>query len=236
MKPIKKRIAIFGLSALLISATGAALACGGPKGHHGHDRDNSPMAALSQLEDLTDEQKDQLREIRKTSRKSMRDLRRAMHDNRDELHDAMDDNADLETIRRLANKQGEQTARMIVLRAEIRDKINTVLSEAQQKQLSDLRDQGKGFDRPRNEMDQRPAGGDSRHNRGCANAAPQKQFSGPGDQGRGCGQARHGMNQRPACGAPQQYQRCANAAPQAQFYGHPYQGMGYGQPCSGMNF
>jgi Spy/CpxP family protein refolding chaperone len=236
MKPIQKRIAIFGLSALLISVAGAALAFGGPKGDHGFDRDSSPMAALTQLEDLTDEQKDQLREIRKAARKAMRDLRHAMRDNRDELHDAMDDNADLETIRRLADKQGKQTARMIVLRAEIRDKINAVLNEAQQKQLSDLRDQGRGFGHSRHGMSHRSAGRDSRQNQRCANAAPQKQYSGLPYQGRGFGHSCGGMNQRPACGDSRQNQWRASAAPQEQFYGLPYQDRGYGYPCHGMNF
>jgi Spy/CpxP family protein refolding chaperone len=145
-------MAVIGLSALLISGAGTALAFGGPKGHHGCDRDGSPMAALTQLEDLTDAQRDQLREIRKAARKAMREMRHAMRDNRDELHDAIDDNANLETIRRLAGKQGEQSARMIVLRAEIREKINTVLSETQQKQLSELRSQGRGFGHPRHGM------------------------------------------------------------------------------------
>jgi protein CpxP len=151
MKAIQKRMAVIGLSALLISGAGTALAFGGPKGHHGCDRDgrHSPMAALSQLEDLTDEQKDQLREIRKAARDAMRDARDEMRDNREALHDAMVDNADLETIRQLADKQGDRIARMIVLRAEIRDNINSVLTEAQQEQLSDLRGPGRGFGHPR---------------------------------------------------------------------------------------
>jgi protein CpxP len=156
MKPIQKRIAIFGLSALLISGAGSALAFGGHKGHHGCDRGGSPspMAALTQLEDLTDEQKDQLREIRSMARDAMRKARNEMRDNREELHDAMIDNADLETIRGLAEKQGDHITRMIVLRAEIRGKIDSVLTEDQQKQLSDMRGLGKGFGHhPRQGMD-----------------------------------------------------------------------------------
>jgi Spy/CpxP family protein refolding chaperone len=222
MKPIKKQIAIFTLSALLISSTGLAFAFGGAKGHHGYDRGSSPMAALSQLEDLTDEQKDQLSEIRKTTRKSMRELRRAMRDNREDLRDAMDENADLETIRGLADKQGKQTARMIVLRAEIRDKVNAVLSEAQQKKLTDLRDQGRGFGRPRHTMNDRSASGASRNNQGYAGWAQQEQFSGPRDQGRGYGPAGYGMNYRPACGDSRYNQQSAGAAPQELFYDLPY--------------
>jgi Spy/CpxP family protein refolding chaperone len=222
MKPIKKQIAIFTLSALLISGTGLAFAFGGPKGHHGYDRGSLPMAALSQLEDLTDEQKDQLSEIRKTTRKSMRELSRAIRDNREDLRDAMDDNVDLETIRGLADKQGKQTARMIVLRAEIRDKINAVLNESQKKQLTDLRDQGRGFGRPRHTMNDRSAAGVSQYNQGYAGWAQQEQSSGLQSQGRGYGRASRGMNNRPACGDSRYNQRSAGVAQQELFYDLPY--------------
>jgi hypothetical protein len=124
----------------------------------------------------------------------MRDLRQAMRDSRDELHDAMEDNANLETIRRLADEQGKQTANMIVLRAEIRNKINAVLSEEQQKQLTELRDQRKDAGRPRHEMDQRPGGDDSRQNQRCAKAASQDQSCGQAKQGRGSDKPCSGMD------------------------------------------
>jgi Spy/CpxP family protein refolding chaperone len=155
MKPIQKRMAIFGLSALLISGAGTAFAFGGHKGHHDCHRGggHSPMAALSQLEDLTDEQKQQLREIRKAARDAMREARDKMRDNRDELHDAMIDNADLETIRELADKQGDLIARMIVLRAKVRDKINSVLTESQREQFSDIAFSGRDFAPPPKKKD-----------------------------------------------------------------------------------
>lgn len=147
MNPMKKSLAAIGLATLLIAGAGTALAFGGPKGHHGCDRDggHSPLTALTRLDDLTDEQKNQLRVIRKSARDAMRDLRDEMRDNREDLHEAMVDSADLEAIRALAGRQGEQVARMIVLRAEIREKIAHVLSEDQREQLRDLRGSGKGF-------------------------------------------------------------------------------------------
>jgi Spy/CpxP family protein refolding chaperone len=156
MKPMNRRIAVISLSALLISSAGAALAFGGPKDHHGGcDRNgghDTPMSAISQLEDLSAEQRDQLLEIRKSARKAMRDLRDEMHDNRVALHDAMADNADLETIRKLADKQGEQVARMIVWRAEIRNKVSGVLTEEQRIQLDSMRMPGGDFLPQRNHM------------------------------------------------------------------------------------
>ncbi|MES9971285.1 MAG: Spy/CpxP family protein refolding chaperone [Candidatus Thiodiazotropha sp.] len=147
MKPRYRQIAIISLSTLLFTSAGAAMAFGGPKGHGGCDRGgkHGPMAALAQLDNLTAEQKEVFKDIRKATRDAMRDLRDAMHDNRTDLHDAMIDNADLATIRRLAEQQGDQVARMIVLRAEVRNKINSVLTEDQREQLQDLRWSEKGF-------------------------------------------------------------------------------------------
>ncbi|MES9992830.1 MAG: Spy/CpxP family protein refolding chaperone [Candidatus Thiodiazotropha sp.] len=147
MKPTSRTIAIITLSTLLFTSAGAAVAFGGPKGHGGCDRDGrgGPMAALLQIEDLTAEQKKALKDIRNGTKDAMRDLRDAMHDNRTDLHDAMVDEADLETIRGLAEKQGDQVTRMIVLRAEVRNKIAKVLTEEQLQQLQDQRWSGKMF-------------------------------------------------------------------------------------------
>jgi Spy/CpxP family protein refolding chaperone len=144
MKPMKKRLAILGLTSLLIVSAGGAMAFGGHHDRHDCDRgkgDNwrSPAMAISQLDGLSDEQRDQLKQIRRDARDSMRELRDAMRDNRTELRDAMIDQADLESVRALAKKQGDQVARMIVLRAEMRDRISGVLTEAQRQQLADMR-------------------------------------------------------------------------------------------------
>jgi Spy/CpxP family protein refolding chaperone len=103
------------------------------------------MAALMQLDDLTTEQKAVLKDIRKATRDAMRDLRDEMEDNRIDLHDAMAENADIDTIRKLAEKQGDQVASMVVLRAEVRNKINSVLTKEQQQQLEDMRRPGREF-------------------------------------------------------------------------------------------
>jgi Spy/CpxP family protein refolding chaperone len=147
MKPTYRRIAIISLSTLLFTSAGATLAFGGPKGHGGCERGGKagPMAALTQLDDLTTEQKDVLKDIRSATRDAMRDLRDNMQDNRTDLHDAMADNADMTTIRSLAEKQGDQVARMIILRAEVRNKINSVLTEEQRQQLQEMRRPGMGM-------------------------------------------------------------------------------------------
>ncbi|MEW8506454.1 MAG: Spy/CpxP family protein refolding chaperone [Candidatus Thiodiazotropha sp.] len=147
MKPTSRKIAIITLSTLLISSAGATLAFGGYKGSGGCDRGgkHGPMAALTQIEDLTAGQKEELKNIRNETRDAMRDLRDAMQDNRADLRDAMVDNANIDSIRVLAERQGEQVARMIVLRAEVRNKIDEVLTEEQRQQLQDLRWSGNVF-------------------------------------------------------------------------------------------
>jgi Spy/CpxP family protein refolding chaperone len=148
MKQRNRNIAIVALSALLFTSAGTAVAFGGHKGHGGCDRDGrgGPMtAALMQIDSLTDDQKGAIKDIRKSTRDAMQDLRDEMRDNRRDLRDAMEDEADMDTIRSLAKKQGDQIARMIVLRAEVRNKINTVLNEEQRQQLQDMRWSGKGF-------------------------------------------------------------------------------------------
>jgi Spy/CpxP family protein refolding chaperone len=144
MKLTNRRIVIISLTALLITSTGAVMAFGGQCDRAGA---RPPMPPISQLTDLTDEQKSQLREIRKEARGAMRSLRDDLHDNRADLRDAMIDNADLQTVRKLAEKQGDQVTRMIVLRAEIRNKVNSVLTAEQREELESLRGSGGGMGR-----------------------------------------------------------------------------------------
>jgi Spy/CpxP family protein refolding chaperone len=166
MKTIHKHLTVIGLSALLFTSAGTALAFGGSHEHHAcdHGRVGSmhssmiPMRAISRLDGLTNEQRNQLKQIRRDARDAMREVRDEMRDNRSDLRDARVDNADLETIRALAKKQGDQVARMIVLRAEVRDKISNLLTEAQRQQLTELRTQRWGGDMPRQQR--QPGWGD----------------------------------------------------------------------------
>jgi len=138
MKTTHKRLTAITLTALLLTTAGGAMAFGGSHGRHGgcdHGEGMGPMEQIYRLNDLSDEQKSQLREIRSEARTSLRELRNGMQDNRDTLRDALFEDKDLETIRGLAQKQGEQVAKMIVLRAETRQKIRAVLTEEQQQRL-----------------------------------------------------------------------------------------------------
>lgn len=150
MKPMNKRIPAIALSALLATAAAGAFAFGGQhdaRGHCDHSGMRAPMEALNRLDGLTDEQKSSLTQIRRETRDAMRDLRNEMQHNRDALKDAMVDKQSIDNIRTLATKQGEIVAKMIVLRAETREKINSVLTDEQRAQLDTMPRQGGDFGR-----------------------------------------------------------------------------------------
>jgi Spy/CpxP family protein refolding chaperone len=156
MKPMNKKIPAIALSALLATATAGAFAFGGQqdrrdhcdhRGHSDHSGMNAPMAALNRLDGLTDEQKSSLTQIRRDTRDAMRDLRNEMQHNRDALKDAMADKQSIGDIRTLATKQGEIVAKMIVLRAETREKIDSVLTDEQRAQLKTMPRHGGDFGR-----------------------------------------------------------------------------------------
>lgn len=153
MKPMNKKIPAIALSALLATAAAGAFAFGGQHDGHGHcdHSDHSgmraPMAALNRLDGLTDEQKNSLTQIRRETRDAMRDLGNEMQHNRDALKDAMADKQSIDGIRTLAAKQGEIVAKMIVLRAETREKINSVLTDEQRAQLDAMPRHGGDFGR-----------------------------------------------------------------------------------------
>lgn len=151
MKSFDNRLAAIGLSVLLLTGGTATLAFAGHKGHHGcgYEGRFGPAAAISQLDNLSEAQKNDLKQIRVEARDAMRDLRDAMRDTRSELRTAMRDSADLEIIRGLAEKQGERTTELILLRAQVRDKINAVLTEEQRQQLSERRELDQGFGKRR---------------------------------------------------------------------------------------
>lgn len=151
MKSRTKKITAITLSTLLITATGSAMAFGGypdRSGNYPREKMTVPMRALSQLNNLTDEQKDRLKSIRKASRKAMRDIGNRMQDVRDDLRDSRSERESLDTIRALAEKQGDLVTRMIILRAETRDKTTNILTDAQQEQLTALSQPGNSLWRP----------------------------------------------------------------------------------------
>lgn len=140
MKAQKKRLIAIVAGSLLLGSTGLAMAYGGG---HGFDRDRcnhgSPTRMLERLDGVTDEQRDQLRKMSDDQREVMRERRDAMRDSRRAVRDAINKGAGTEEIRALAAKQGEQVAAMIMAKAEMRQKMATILSEEQMKEMQEYR-------------------------------------------------------------------------------------------------
>jgi Spy/CpxP family protein refolding chaperone len=139
MKHSPKHLVAILAGTLLIGTTGAVLASGDYHnrercGHHG-----GSMHGLKRLDNLSDEQRDQIKAIMREQRDAMRDRRDEMRDSRRALRDAMQQGADEATLRPLAEKQGAMVTEMIMERAKVRNNINAVLTEEQRKQLEQQR-------------------------------------------------------------------------------------------------
>ncbi len=134
----KSLIALVAGSLLL----GSAGVMAGGHGFYGKNCDSDkPMHALEKLDNVTDAQRDQLRKLFDEQRESKKAQREAMRANRKALHEAINKGAGTKEIQTLANKQGEYVAAMIMAKAEMRQKMATVLTEEQMKQLQQYRDE-----------------------------------------------------------------------------------------------
>lgn len=144
MKP-KSRWLIPVLGGVLLIAGSTAFACGGAdRGMmKGGRSEHMAARAVYQLDDLSAEQRDKLDALFDAQRDTMRARMDAQREDRHALRDALQADADPQTIRPLAKRMGEHMAEMIVLRAEQRQKLNAILTEAQQKQLTGLQ-RGRG--------------------------------------------------------------------------------------------
>ena len=113
------------------------------------------MRALSQLDNLTDAQRTQIKALFKEQRNSMLDQKDAMRESRQALRDAMDKGASQEQLQALAKKQGDQVTAMIMARAQMRDKINAILTEDQRAQLKKIQQERMQARRDRSDDDGR---------------------------------------------------------------------------------
>lgn len=143
MKRSTKHLAAILAGTLLLSGTGAALAYGG--GHFGKDdcrhSGGAAMHGLKRLDNLSDEQRDQIKGIMRGQRDVMRDRMTDMRDSRMALRDAMQKGADEATLRPMAEKQGAMVTEMIMARAKVRNQIQAVLTEEQRQQLEQMRNE-----------------------------------------------------------------------------------------------
>ncbi|SCZ51789.1 Spy/CpxP family protein refolding chaperone [Thiohalomonas denitrificans] len=118
---------------LLVATAGTALAFG-----PGSCGDHKPMAAVYQLDTLTDSQREQLDALREQRRTAMQKNRQSWQEERSELREAIRSGADAVTIRPLAEKQGQRMADKIVRKAEMRQEIMAILTPEQQQELEKI--------------------------------------------------------------------------------------------------
>lgn len=135
---MKRKSLITLIAAGLLLGSAAAMAFGGGHGYHGDGcHHGGAMRALSQLDDVTDEQREQLRSLFKEQRDVMRGQRDTMYENKRAIREAIRSGATIDEIRTLATKQGEQVTAMIMAKAELREKMAKILTAEQMKQLQE---------------------------------------------------------------------------------------------------
>lgn len=134
MKRNHRIIGALAMGAVLTAGAGSALAFG----PGGCDRmglaGGSAMAAVYRLNDLTPDQKEKLKAVRDKVRKQQNTWR----EDRQALNDALLEGADATALQPLAEKQGKHVTERIMLRAQVRDEVNAILTEAQRAQLDTM--------------------------------------------------------------------------------------------------
>jgi len=113
----------------------------GPFGRRGMGRHRGQMMGriFRQL-DLTDEQKEKIQSIIKSSREDSKALRKQMRTNRKELHNLSENgNVGESKIKNLAKKQGNLHAKMIVQRHKSKAQIYAILTPEQQAKVTEIK-------------------------------------------------------------------------------------------------
>lgn len=99
--------------------------------------------------DLNENQAKQVRNIRDSYRPKMESFRNKMKESRQELREAMHaETIDQNKVKELAQKKGNLMAEKIVLRAEMRNEINKVLTKKQREEMKEMKGRhGYGYER-----------------------------------------------------------------------------------------
>ena len=141
----KRNWIIASVLAGTVGIAGAAHAFGGHGGgdrcnYKGGHRGDKMMKVMKEL-DLSDEQRQAVREIKKESREQMQASREQMMEVRKELREASSaDNYDASKIREIADKKAKLMANMTVKRVEIMQRIRSELTPDQQKEFAEMKE------------------------------------------------------------------------------------------------
>jgi len=141
----KRNLVIGSILAGSIGVAGMAHACGGPGGHfrgghqewHGGDR---MMYVMKKL-DLSQEQRETIRNIKRDTRDQMQAKRDEMFDLRQALHkQASEETYDAAKVRELADAKAKLMADMAVQRIETMRKIRQQFTPEQLEEFDDMKE------------------------------------------------------------------------------------------------
>lgn len=137
----KRNWIIASVVAGAIGVAGVAQACGGPGGHFRDDyRDDSMMYMMKKL-DLTKEQRQAVRSIKKDMRNKMEAKRDEMFDIRKELHDQVNsENYDAAKVRKLADAKAKIMSDLAVQKIETMQRIRKELTAEQLEKFDDVKE------------------------------------------------------------------------------------------------
>ncbi|MFV0389405.1 MAG: Spy/CpxP family protein refolding chaperone [Pyrinomonadaceae bacterium] len=111
----------------------------GPGGMRGPDGGGFEGFGVPMFKDLnlTDAQKTQIQSIMKEGAAQGKTLRDQMRDNQKAKQDSLDNGYDAAKIQELAQAQGALQSQMVIQRAEIQNKVSSVLTAEQKKKIAD---------------------------------------------------------------------------------------------------
>jgi len=141
----KRNLIIASILAGTIGVAGAVQAFGSHDGgdrcnYKGEHRGDRMMYIMKEL-DLSDEQRQSVREIKKQNREQMKNNREQMMEIRKELREASSaDNYDAAKVRELADKKAKLMADMTVKRVEIMQRIRSELTPEQQREFAKMKE------------------------------------------------------------------------------------------------
>jgi Spy/CpxP family protein refolding chaperone len=153
----KMRRCALAFAALLLAGTAFA----GPHGG-GHHRGPDPARMLDHMTaelDLSAGQREEIRAILESRREETRALHRQLRENHRELRNLDPSEPNYQTLANtLAQRRGELTSRMTLLRSQSHADIMKVLDEEQQAKLTEMRSERMAMDQRRQKLRQRMHG------------------------------------------------------------------------------
>jgi protein CpxP len=138
-------IAVLALGAIFV----AAQKSGGGEGHgkrgFGHGRGHGGGGMMLRGLDLTDDQKNQVKQIMEASKSKVQPLRESMKANRDKLHQATADGKfDEAQVQALATEQANISAQLLVERTRTKSQIFQILTPEQRTKAAQMKESFKG--------------------------------------------------------------------------------------------